>query len=258
MRIVGEKVHSRAQPRFRKPTIITIASSFCALISCVYDSDNRCGEHQKFTPDGTCICEDGYAATETACVACGENEISGVSGCVCAAGYGRNAATDPCVPCGENAVTNASGACECASGYVSDGSGCEPLTAGLGVECSEATSPCADVTYSVCHSTSETQGYCTSVGCANGADCTSGYACDTSGATSYCRRPPIGAGTSCSSSADCANGEATYCDSYTSQTCLVMGCTLSPDNCFPGTECCNLQAFGVPEPLCVPQGGCPK
>lgn len=255
MRVIGQKGLARARRRLRLPTFITMVSSFCALVSCVYDSGDRCGPHQKFTSDGTCVCESGYTATETACVTCGVNEVMGAAGCVCAAGYGRSVATDPCAACGANAVTNASGACECATGYVNTGSGCEPLSAGLGVACSEATSPCTDVTYSVCHSTSGAQGYCTKAGCTS-ADCTGGYACDTSGATSYCRRPPLGAGTSCTSNADCASGEATYCDTYSSHVCMVQGCTLSPNSCFPGTECCDLSTYGVPQPLCVPQGAC--
>jgi hypothetical protein len=67
---------------------------------------------------------------------------------------------------------------------------------------------------------------------------------------------PTGLGASCSSSADCAAYEATYCESFQSHTCQVEGCTLEPDDCYPGSICCDLTAFGMPT-LCVPEGQCP-
>ena len=52
--------------------------------------------------------------------------------------------------------------------------------------------------------------------------------------------------------------EATYCDTFKSHSCLVQGCSLTPNNCFSGWECCDLSAFGVPQPICVAQGACSK
>jgi hypothetical protein len=60
----------------------------------------------------------------------------------------------------------------------------------------------------------------------------------------------------CTSEADCAGTEATYCDIFVSRSCLVQGCSLDPDNCFEGWECCDLSAFGIPMPLCLPLGAC--
>jgi hypothetical protein len=37
---------------------------------------------------------------------------------------------------------------------------------------------------------------------------------------------------------------------------LVQGCTLMPDNCFVGTECCDLSSFGIAQPLCIAEGQC--
>jgi hypothetical protein len=31
---------------------------------------------------------------------------------------------------------------------------------------------------------------------------------------------------------------------------------LSSDNCFSGTECCDLSAFGIAMPVCIPAGAC--
>jgi hypothetical protein len=38
--------------------------------------------------------------------------------------------------------------------------------------------------------------------------------------------------------------------------CLVQGCSLDPDDCFAGYECCDLSMFGIPQ-ICVPKGTCP-
>jgi hypothetical protein len=112
--------------------------------------------------------------------------------------------------------------------------------------------PCTDATYNHCAAA----GYCTTSGCTGAGDCTGGYACDVSGTPAYCRRPPMGIGKTCTSNADCAGSEATFCDMFGGNKCIVEGCSLSPDSCFPGTECCDLTAFGVPMPICIPEGAC--
>jgi hypothetical protein len=115
--------------------------------------------------------------------------------------------------------------------------------------------PCTDATYNFCATSPSGEGYCTTSGC-TGGDCTGGYACDLGATPSYCKRPPKGLSMSCTSNADCAGTEATYCDMYQSHSCLVEGCTVSPDSCFEGWDCCDLSAFGVPMPVCIPQGAC--
>ena len=130
------------------------------------------------------------------------------------------------------------------------------LVAGLCAACS-AEMPCTDAVYHHCEASGGGSGYCTSTGCTTSADCSGGYACNTGVSPSICRRPPLGANQSCATSADCAGTEATFCDAVITQSCRVEGCSLAPDNCFEGTECCDLSGFGVPLPICVAQGGCP-
>lgn len=124
----------------------------------------------------------------------------------------------------------------------------------LGAECSTDSS-CSDPAFNHCEM-STTGGYCTSTGCSEG-ECSGGYACDTSASPSVCRRPPNGLGKSCTSASDCAGTEATFCDTFMAHACLVANCSLEPNNCFTGYECCDLSPFGVPAPLCVPTGACP-
>jgi hypothetical protein len=212
--------------------IAPVITLFLPVVACVYDSDNRCGEGQALETEGTetCICAKGYATTPTGCVLCPENEEPGATGCVCKAGYSKPTADAPCAQAG----------------------------VGMGATCDATSIPCTDATYNHCHAVSGTAGYCTTQGCTSDADCSGGYMCDLSATPAYCRRPPLGFGKACSTDADCAGTEATYCDSFMTKTCLVQGCTLEPDNCFSGTECCNLSAFGVAQPLCVllSNGGC--
>ncbi|WP_437587478.1 hypothetical protein [Sorangium sp. So ce1000] len=232
------------------------------FMGCVYDGDQPCGPGQTLKADSeyfeSCVCAAGYAATKTGCVRCGENEDVGASGCVCKAGYGRADATSPCAACGENEVTGATGACECAAGFsrASAEAPCTATPAGLNAACDTATMPCSDATYNHCHALSGTTGYCTRQGCSGAADCADGYMCDLTVAPSYCRRPPVGAGKTCASDADCAGTEATYCNIYETQKCQVQGCTLSPNNCFTGTVCCDLTDSGVAQYQCVAEGSC--
>jgi hypothetical protein len=197
-------------------------------MACVYDADDRCEPGQVLFADTRCICPEGLVLSEQGCVSCGENEAAGASGCVCADGYGRSNANLPCTP----------------------------RDSGQGDACDDAT-PCTTNPYTFCQITSGSAGYCTDTGCSSSSECSGGYACDATGSPSFCRRPPLGAGKACTSDADCEDSEATYCDSFASQSCLVQGCTLAPDNCFEGTECCDLSAFGVPQPLCVAVDECP-
>jgi hypothetical protein len=197
---------------------------------CVYNANDRCDENEELTPDGTsCACVSGAVMTGHACVLCGANEVPGNGMCVCATGYTRPTPDAACVP----------------------------APSALGMSCDTTSAACTDATYSHCEVTSGTAGYCTNTGCASSADCMGGYACDMSGSIPFCRRPPVGAGQACQSNTDCAGTEATFCDTAVTQQCHVQGCTLSPDNCFEGTQCCDLSQFGVPQPICVQTGTCP-
>lgn len=194
--------------------------------ACVYDSKDRCGPHQVMYEDLRCVCDPQSATTATGCTPCGTDEVPGATGCVCKPGYTKPA----------------------------EGGVCAPAPMGLGTACDAAT-PCTDPQYSHCEAGADGKGYCTNT-CASAGECTGGYACDTT--ASICRRPPVGLAMSCTSDADCAGTEATYCDTFQSHSCLVQGCSLMPDNCFSGWECCDLSAFGIAQPLCIPQGACSK
>ena len=198
------------------------------LGGCVYDSSARCDEGQVLFDDLRCVCAEGSALGAHGCVPCGEHEVAGESGCVCADGYSRASAEATC----ELSVTARGNACS-------------------------AEMPCTDPVYNHCQAGAGGAGYCTSSGCTSSADCGGGYACDTAVSPSICRRPPLGADQSCTSSADCEGTEATFCDAVITHSCRVEGCSLAPDDCFEGTECCDLSGFGVPLPICVAQGGCP-
>jgi len=194
--------------------------------ACVYDSKDRCGPHQVMYSNLRCVCDATSATTATGCQPCGDNEVPGATGCVCKAGYVKPA----------------------------EGEACVEAPMGLGVECDLTTTPCTDPQFSHCETGADGKGYCTNTGCTSAADCTGGYACDP--ATTACLRPPTGLGMSCTSEADCAGTEATYCDTFQSHSCLVQGCTVAPNNCFSGWDCCDLSAFGVAQPLCIPAGAC--
>jgi len=199
------------------------------LAACVYDADDRCGEHQAFDEaERMCLCESGFVLADGECVSCGAHEVSGPTGCVCDEGYLRADASAPC----------------------------EPIPAGQGLACDAETESCPDPAFPYCHAPDAGEGYCTTSECSSSDDCSGGYACDLTVSPSVCRRPPAGLGQSCESADDCAGGEATYCDAYMTHSCLVENCTLSPDNCFDGYECCDLSGFGVPTPICVAEGSC--
>jgi hypothetical protein len=248
-----------AMPHRWGGVVLAASALMGAMFGCVYDSNQRCGEGQVVYTQGIerCVCADGWAWSETGCVRCGTHEVSSSLGCTCEPGYGRVDATVACTACGENEVTGVDGACACATGYSrpTPDAACTPAPAGIGIDCS-STNPCADSTYSYCQPAGANGGYCTTRDCATTADCAGGYMCELSGTPSYCRRPPLGAGLTCSLDSDCAGTEATYCDTYVTHTCLVQGCTLTPDNCFTGSECCDLTSFGIATPLCIAQGAC--
>jgi len=228
-----QKFYSKQAPSCwmrRAAFAVAVAGLFVSLpTACTFDPDDRCGENQVIYGDNVrCVCAEGSALTAEGCVRCAEGEVAGENGCVCAAGESRPAPGAPC----------------------------EATPAGLGVSCDTQEMPCSDATYDHCETGEGTQGYCTNVDCSDPGDCQGGFACDTESSPSVCRRPPLGLGKACESDADCAGGEATYCDAFVSRTCLVSDCSLTADDCFVGYACCDLSAFGVPQPLCVPEGTC--
>lgn len=195
------------------------------VTGCLYDSDHPCGDTLVVEGEGLnqhCVCPPDSYFTPTGCVFCGEHEVATETSCDCEPGFSRPATGAPC------------------------------SEAGLGSECNPDDSMCM-APYDHCEPAGDS-GYCTTTGCSSTDDCESGYACNQD---SVCQRPPDGLNKPCTSPDDCAGTEATFCDSFMTQSCQVQGCSLDPDDCFTGYQCCDLSSFGLPEPLCVPTGACP-
>jgi hypothetical protein len=97
---------------------------------------------------------------------------------------------------------------------------------------------------------------------ASGCACVAGYARPASDAAcepapdGVTEDPPVGLGLPCATQADCADTEATWCDTFTTQSCIVQGCSLQAQDCYGGQQCCDFSQFGIPEPLCVAPGTC--
>jgi hypothetical protein len=190
---------------------------------CIYDEDDPCSPNQvRWENSSLCVCAEGTAYTAEGCVPCGEHALASPSGCVCEAGYARTLPTDPCLE----------------------------IPADIGMACT-SDAECPSLAFPHCQ-LGTLGGYCTTTGCTSDADCTGGYACNLGGAPPFCQRPPVGAGRPCTSDAECAGTEATFCDVFVSFSCLVSACTIEPNNCFAGMECC---AFG-PTTICIPEGLC--
>jgi hypothetical protein len=195
-----------------------------AVPGCLYDPDKPCGDGMDVYGDNErCVCPPGAAYTATGCVTCGAHEVASASGCACEDGYSRPTANAACVETPTDL-----------------GSACDPAA------------PDCPTPYDHCEPAAD-GGYCTTAGCTTTEDCKGGYACN---ADSVCQRPPNGLGSSCTTPDDCAGTEATFCDTFMTHSCQVQGCAFDPDSCFPGFECCDLSAFGLPQPLCIPQGAC--
>jgi hypothetical protein len=194
---------------------------------CVLDQDDLCGPNQvSWAGKERCVCAEGTAYTADGCVACGEHEQSSPNGCVCEAGFARSLPTQPC----------------------------SPIPEGIGTACT-SDAECLNPGYPYCQTSSAGDKYCTTIGCADSAGCNGGYACNTAATPPFCQRPPAGAGVPCTSDADCAGTEATFCDLFVSGTCLVRDCSVEPNSCFSGSECCDLSGFMLPK-LCIPAGAC--
>jgi hypothetical protein len=195
---------------------------------CLYDENDRCSDGQVHSAElKGCVCPAGSVLAAGVCKACGANEEAVGTECKCTTGHVRSPA----------------GACEL-------------VASGPGSACSPAANSCTGAA-SHCQAAADGGGYCTSKGCSGHGDCTGGWTCTTWEAAPYCRRPPTGVGKTCASSADCAGLDASYCEVLQAKTCMVAGCTVSPDTCGVGLACCDLAPVGLPVTLCLPPGSCP-
>jgi hypothetical protein len=169
--------------------------------------------------------------------------------------------------CGDLFVENAVGACVCPNGQVPTDSGCERCgenerAAGGQCVCEQgfsrtsATSSCELVTDEPACTGSD----CPAEGeCASSANCAAPMLCDLYG-TGQCVDPPSGLGESCASDADCAGTDATYCELYSSLTCVIQGCKEDGGRCPGDMQCCDFAILS--RSLCVGiealnDGACP-
>lgn len=51
--------------------------------------------------------------------------------------------------------------------------------------------------------------------------------------------------------------DAPFCDTFYYDMCVISGCTVSPDDCPSGWECCDFTSFGLDEQICVYADACP-
>ena len=213
----------RAKPGARAKRRVLLGALAVAAAGCVLDTDDRCGPNQvAFEGDERCVCAEGSAYTPDGCVPCGEHESVTPTGCACVAGYLR----------GDDGV-------------------CAEVVGGIGVACT-SDAECTNPTYPHCQ-TGSGGGYCTSLNC--DAGCDGDYSCNLAASPTYCQRAPTGVGTACTSDADCASFDANYCELFVSRTCLVRDCSVSPESCFSGFECCAFAGTPIPN-LCLAEGLC--
>lgn len=198
--------------------------SFLALMgaSCAYDKNERCGDDLEFDKDNEyCVCPAGTLYTPTGCIECGENELLQGAECVCKEGYTRGT-NDVCQEdMGSGGATSTS----------------TTNTTGESGAGGEGTSTDGG-------STTGSEPDCTV-----NDDCEAGEICDAGAC-----RAPTGFGAACTVPEDCADSESTFCDSI-QMKCTVQDCTVAPDSCPAGYDCCDLSAFAFPV-MCIPAGAC--
>jgi hypothetical protein len=209
----------------RRPAGLAGLAGLTALVmaACVYDPDRRCGAAQMYSESAqVCVCEGNAITVPGGCKPCAADEV--VTGMTCGCAIGQK--------------KNADGACA--------------VVNGLGDPCDTVTAPCNDTTYSYCAvQDGGTSGICTQT-CAGNADCEATYTCATWEAQPYCRTF-TGVGQTCGASTDCT-GDANFCDTFMTHSCLVSGCSLTANDCPRDTMCCDFSRFRLGT-LCA--GACP-
>jgi hypothetical protein len=182
--------------------------------ACIYDSDHRCGPAMTYVDAiRTCVCNDDAIAVPGGCQVCAADEVPVGGSCACRAGQTKNA-DNLCV-----------------------------VVAGLGDPCDTQSSPCTDAMYSYCDVRhGGTAGTCANR-CASNDECGAAYTCATWEPAPYCRTFD-GAGATCASPSDCT-GDAKFCDTFTTHSCVVSDCSLTDHDCPRGTLCCDFSGFGL-------------
>jgi hypothetical protein len=190
-----------------------------AISACLYNPDQRCGSAMHFVDAANaCVCDSNAVAVAGGCKRCAADEVPGTAGCACPAGQTKDA-SNVCI-----------------------------TVAGLGDACDTASNPCRDATYSYCAASgSGTAGTCTKA-CTSSNDCDAAYTCATWEAHPYCRTFS-GVGNSCTGQGDCT-GDANFCDSFQTHTCIISGCDLVKNDCPRGMICTDFSSFQLPN-LCA-------
>ena len=212
-----------------------MAFGLCAFASlfggCVYDDDDRCGEHQVLEGDA----------------------------CVCTPEDTTELVGNQCIPCEANEVTF-DGVCDCEEGYIRSGAGVCIVDefAGLGEAC-ESDDDCPPNGANVC-ATDDLGSYCTTSGCEAASDCPLPYGCETEAEEPHCVRAPSGLDEECTSQDECGDFEANYCETMIENKCKVR-CGDDPGVCHGDWACCDYSAL-IGAALCVSSsdladGACP-
>lgn len=196
-----------------KPLLGILPFVALAASACVYDSSDRCGPAMSYVAaSNSCVCDADAIAVPGGCQRCAADEVA------------------------------LGGKCGCAAGQTKDANNLCVTVAGLGDPCT-TSADCTDSTYSFCAKGSGgSAGTCTKT-CDADADCGAAYTCATWESKPYCRTFE-GYHDSCTTSADCT-GDAKYCDTFQTHTCIVSGCSLSDSDCPRGTMCCDFSGYGL-------------
>jgi hypothetical protein len=212
----------------REPRTALFLCALLALLglvggACVYDAGQRCGPAMTYSETARlCLCDSNAIAVPGGCRPCADDEVA------------------------------SGGTCTCPPGQRKDADNVCAVVKGLGDACDTVTAPCNDTVYSYCAvKGGGTSGTCTKA-CANNNDCDAAYTCATWDATPHCRTF-TGVGDACGSSSECT-GDARYCDTFMTHSCLVSGCSLTANDCPRDTMCCDFSRFRLGT-LCA--GACP-
>lgn len=203
------------------------------IAACVYDDGKRCGPGEVLDETEVCVCAANYVPNKRPITVVKMQE------------GGTPYLRAGCRPCGPGEVAK-DDACVCAPGSTKTATGC--VKSLLGATC-KSDADCTTADSPFCRLP---EGYCTSTGCKDDKDCntTADYACDTSGPTTYCKRPPVGQGKACTMQGldPACSMEAPVC---ALNSCHVAMCKTKGD-CSPSRTCCDVSKFaGQPLTLCM-------
>jgi hypothetical protein len=224
---------NRARPRLHRRSLgdgYVVLFATMLLSSCIIDKDHRCDDRQVYIE---------------------QSDLTAAS-CLCGPGSVPDADGVGCVQCGAHETVQ-NGKCACDTGYTqaTDGGVCEK--AAVGAECA-GDSECGEP-FPYCAADGD-EHYCSVTDC-TATSCPSGFACDHTDASSFCKKLPKGLGAMCTSDSDCAAGEAKFCDSQMTHTCILTGCASGDVKCPGFYGCCDLNSLVPGLSVCTPPSALP-